>query len=69
MQAGGHEFESHHLHVGIEKCQAENIRMRCIYAGADVDLPLDRAKARDEKARRALNRTNNAVGKRLPYVP
>ena len=23
LQAGGHEFESHHLHVSIEKCQAE----------------------------------------------
>ena len=61
LQAGGHEFESHHLHEGIEKCQAGNIRMRRVYTKADEDLPLERAKARDEKDRRSLNRTSNAV--------
>ena len=58
LQAGGHEFESHHLHEGIEPCLTGKTQMRRVYTGADVDLPEDRAKARDEKDRRSLNRTD-----------
>ena len=67
LQAGGHEFESHHLHEGNEPCLTGKTQMRRVYTGADVDLPEDRARARDEKARRALNRTDH--NKSLYIVP
>ena len=38
---------------------SEKIRMRRIHAGADVDFSIGRAKARDEKDRRSLNRMTN----------
>ena len=59
LQAGGHEFESHHLHEGNEPRQTGKTQMRRACTGADVDLLADRAKARDEKGRRPLNRTDH----------
>ena len=56
LQAGGHEFESHHLHDGNESCQTAKDWKRRVYTEAYKALMADRATARDEIARRAMNR-------------
>ena len=58
MQAGGHEFESHHLHDDNESCRTGKTQMRRARTGADVDLLDDRTTVRDEIARRAMNPTD-----------
>ena len=59
LQAGGHEFESHHLHDDNESCRTGKTQMRRARTGADVNLLDDRTTVRDEIARRAMNRMTN----------
>ena len=59
LQAGGHEFESHHLHEGIEPCRTSKHWKRRACTEAYKDLMADRAIARDEKGLWPLNRTDH----------
>ena len=61
LQAGGHEFESHHLHDDNESCRTGKTQMRSANAGADVDLLFDRTTVHDEKDRRSLSRMTDVI--------
>ena len=71
MQAGGHEFESHHLHDDNESCQTGKHCERRACTKDHKDFMFDRTTVRDEIARRAMNRMTNvrASDERMPYVP
>ena len=36
LQAGGHEFESHHLHASDEHCAIEKIRLESLLSETDL---------------------------------
>ena len=59
LQAGGHEFESHHLHDDNESCQTRKDCERRARTGDHKDFLFDRTTVRDEIARRAMNRMTN----------
>ena len=60
LQAGGHEFESHHLHVGNEPCLNKKARPRQVYLGAGLSFWADRAKPVTKKTKSSSRMDNRS---------